>query len=145
MNPLPLSLRSLGWVIHLADFTFVCPTELEDLENRYADFKAAGCEIYSVSCDTHFGHKAWHDHSERIGKITYPMLADPTHALEKDFDALIEADGKAERPAARASVHKVVDSGTDSGEGSGVQGRLDFYPMRSDSSFPVSLPKWRNH
>lgn len=109
----------MGGVIHPADFTFVCPTELEDLENRYADFKAAGCEIYSVSCDTHFGHKAWHDHSERIGKITYPMLADPTHALAKDFDVLIEADGKAERPAARASVHKVVDSGTDSGEGSG--------------------------
>lgn len=76
---------------------FVCPTELEDLENRYADFKAAGCEIYSVSCDTHFVHKAWHDHSERIGKITYPMLADPTHALAKDFDVLIEADGMAER------------------------------------------------
>ena len=80
-----------------ADFTFVCPTELEDLQNRYEDFRKAGCEIYSVSCDSHFVHKAWHDHSERIGKVTYPMLADPTHALAKDFDVLIEADGMAER------------------------------------------------
>ena len=63
-----------------ADFTFVCPTELEDLENNYAKFKEADCEVYSVSCDTHFVHKAWHDHSERIKKITYPMLADPTRS-----------------------------------------------------------------
>ncbi len=80
-----------------ADFTFVCPTELEDLENKYADFKAAGCEIYSVSCDSHYVHKAWHDNSERIQKIEYPMLADPTQALAKDFEVLIESDGMAER------------------------------------------------
>ena len=80
-----------------ADFTFVCPTELEDLQNKYSDFQAAGCEIYSVSTDSHFVHKAWHDSSERIGKITYPMLADPTHALCKDFEVLIESDGMAER------------------------------------------------
>ena len=80
-----------------ADFTFVCPTELEDLENSYGKFQAAGCEIYSVSCDTHFVHKAWHDHSDKISKITYPMLADPTHALAKDFEVLIEADGLTER------------------------------------------------
>ena len=80
-----------------ADFTFVCPTELEDLQNLYEDFKKIGCEIYSVSTDTHFVHKAWKDHSERIAKLQYPMLADPTHALCKDFDVLIEADGVAER------------------------------------------------
>ena len=80
-----------------ADFTFVCPTELEDLQNNYAKFQTAGCEIYSVSCDTHFVHKAWHDHSDRISKITYPMLADPAHVLARDFDVLIEADGIAER------------------------------------------------
>ena len=80
-----------------ADFTFVCPTELEDLQNKYSDFQAAGCEIYSVSTDSHFVHKAWHDSSERISKITYPMLADPTHALCRDFEVLIEADGMAER------------------------------------------------
>ncbi len=80
-----------------ADFSFVCPTELEDLADKYEEFREAGCEIYSVSTDTHFVHKAWHDASERIRKIQYPMLADPTHALSKDFDVLIEADGMAER------------------------------------------------
>ena len=80
-----------------ADFTFVCPTELEDLANLYDKFQAIGCEIYSVSCDTHFVHKAWHDASERIQKIQYPMLADPTHCLAKDFEVYIEADGMAER------------------------------------------------
>lgn len=80
-----------------ADFTFICPTELEDLANKYEEFKNVGCEIYSVSCDTHFVHKAWHDTSERIKKIQYPMLADPTHILAKDFEVLIEEDGLAER------------------------------------------------
>lgn len=80
-----------------ADFTFVCPTELEDLANKYADFKAAGCEVYSVSCDTHFVHKAWHDASETIKKIEYPMLADPTAVLARGFDVMIEEAGIAER------------------------------------------------
>lgn len=80
-----------------ADFTFVCPTELEDLADKYEQFKSLNCEIYAVSTDSHFVHKAWHDASERIKKINYPMLADPTHALSKDFEVLIEADGMAER------------------------------------------------
>ncbi|MBR5501440.1 MAG: redoxin domain-containing protein, partial [Oscillospiraceae bacterium] len=80
-----------------ADFTFVCPTELEDLANKYDEFVKVGCEVYSVSTDSHFVHKAWHDASDRIKKIRYPMLADPTHALCKDFEVLIEADGMAER------------------------------------------------
>ena len=80
-----------------ADFTFVCPTELEDLADKYEEFKKINCEIYSVSCDTHFVHKAWHDTSKRIQKIQYPMLADPTATLAKDLDVYIEADGLAER------------------------------------------------
>lgn len=80
-----------------ADFTFVCPTELEDLANKYEEFKAVGCEIYSVSCDSHFVHKAWHDASATIKKIGYPMLADPTGKLARDFDVMIEGDGMAER------------------------------------------------
>lgn len=80
-----------------ADFTFVCPTELEDLANKYDEFKKVGCEIYAVSCDTHFVHKAWYDASERIRKIKYPMLADPTHALSLDFEVYIEEDGMSER------------------------------------------------
>lgn len=80
-----------------ADFTFVCPTELEDLNNIYDKFQSVDCEIYSVSTDTHFVHKAWHDHSERISKLRYPMLADPTHVVCRDFEVLIESDGMAER------------------------------------------------
>ena len=80
-----------------ADFTFVCPTELEDLQNLYPKFKEVGCDIYSVSTDTHFVHKAWHDSSERISKLTYTMLADPTHVLSKDFEVYIEENGLAER------------------------------------------------
>lgn len=80
-----------------ADFTFVCPTELADLQEQYAQFKKIGCEIYSVSCDSHFVHKAWHDASDTIKKLEYPMLADANHALAKDFEVLIENDGMAER------------------------------------------------
>jgi len=80
-----------------ADFTFVCPTELEDLADKYDEFQEIGCEIYSVSCDSHFVHKAWHDASDTIKKIRYPMLADPTGRLTRDFDVMIETDGMAER------------------------------------------------
>lgn len=80
-----------------ADFTFVCPTELEDLANKYEAFKKINCEIYAVSCDTHFVHKAWADTSKTIQKITFPMLADPTGTLARAFDVYIEEDGMAER------------------------------------------------
>ncbi|WP_010165765.1 alkyl hydroperoxide reductase subunit C [Candidatus Epulonipiscium viviparus] len=80
-----------------ADFTFICPTELEDLANKYPEFRSIGCEIYSVSCDTHFVHKAWHSASPTIKKIEYPMLADPTGYLARSFDVYIEEDGMAER------------------------------------------------
>lgn len=80
-----------------ADFTFVCPTELEDLAGLYDEFKAVGAEIYSVSTDTHFVHKAWHDNSDTIKKIKYPMLADPTGVLARGFDVMIEDAGLAER------------------------------------------------
>lgn len=80
-----------------ADFTFVCPTELEDLQDVYNQFKEANCEVYSVSTDTHFVHKAWHDNSESIKKIEYPMLADPNHTLARDFEVYIEESGLAER------------------------------------------------
>lgn len=80
-----------------ADFTFVCPTELEDLAKHYDEFKALGAEVYSISCDSHFVHKAWHDTSDAIGKIKYPMLGDTTGLLARSFDVMIEADGMAYR------------------------------------------------
>ena len=80
-----------------ADFTFVCPTELGDLADNYAEFQKLGVEIYGVSTDTHFTHKAWHDTSETIGKITYPLVADPTGTISRNFGVLIEAAGLADR------------------------------------------------
>ncbi len=80
-----------------ADFTFVCPTELGDLADNYDTFKSLGVEIYAVSTDTHFSHKAWHDTSDTIGKIKYPMLGDPTGAITRAFDVMIEEAGLALR------------------------------------------------
>ncbi|BFH65722.1 MULTISPECIES: alkyl hydroperoxide reductase subunit C [Paenibacillus] len=80
-----------------ADFTFVCPTELEDLQEQYAALKDLGVEVYSVSTDTHFVHKAWHDSSEAIGKVTYIMIGDPSHTISRNFDVLIEEEGVADR------------------------------------------------
>src|SRR5690606_9690421 len=76
--------------------TFVCPTELGDLADNYAEFQKLGVEIYSVSTDTHFTHKAWHDSSEEIKKIQYVMVGDANWTLAKNFDVLIEADGLAD-------------------------------------------------
>lgn len=105
-----------GWSVlffYPADFTFVCPTELEDLANLYDKFKGAGCEIYSVSCDTHFVHKAWHESSEKAGRINYPMLADPTGRLARDLEVYDEESGLADRgtfvinPEGRVAAYEV--------------------------------------
>ena len=85
------------FVFYPADFTFVCPTELSDLADNYAEFQKLGAEIYSVSTDTHFTHKAWSDTSETIGKIKYPMIADPTGAITRNFGVMIEEEGLALR------------------------------------------------
>jgi peroxiredoxin (alkyl hydroperoxide reductase subunit C) len=83
--------------VYPADFTFVCPTELGDLADSYAEFQRMGVEIYAVSTDTHFTHKAWHDTSETIGKIRYPMIGDPTGTITRNFGVMIEEAGLAER------------------------------------------------
>jgi len=80
-----------------ADFTFVCPTELGDLADHYAEFQDLGVEIYSVSTDTHFTHKAWHDTSDTIGKIQYPMIADPTGQVTRNFGVMRDGQGLADR------------------------------------------------
>jgi len=85
------------FVFYPADFTFICPTELGDLAEVYPEFQKINCEVYSVSTDTHFTHKAWHDTSDTIKKIKYPMLADPTHAISQDFGVLIPEEGLALR------------------------------------------------
>ena len=80
-----------------ADFTFVCPTELEDLADVYPTLQKMGVEVFSVSTDTHFSHKAWHDSSPAIGKIDYYMLGDQNHAISRNFDILREGQGLADR------------------------------------------------
>ncbi|MAO54477.1 MAG: peroxiredoxin [Rhodospirillaceae bacterium] len=80
-----------------ADFTFVCPTELEDLAENYDAFQAMGVEIFSVSTDTHFSHKAWHDTSDAIGKIKFAMVGDPTGTITRNFDVMREGQGLADR------------------------------------------------
>ena len=80
-----------------ADFTFVCPTELEDLANQYPALQGMGVEVYSVSTDTHFSHKAWHDSSPAIGKINYHMLGDQNHDISNNFGVLREGVGLADR------------------------------------------------
>ena len=100
-----------------ADFTFVCPTELGDLADFYEEFKETGCEIYSVSEDTHFVHKAWADASETIRRISYPMLADPAGKLARFFGVLVEEAGQALRgtfivnPEGKIRAYEVHDMG----------------------------------
>ena len=80
-----------------ADFTFVCPTELGDLADHYDELQAMGVEVYSVSTDTHFTHKAWHDSSETIGTIRYAMIGDPAGVLTTNFGVMREGQGLADR------------------------------------------------
>ena len=80
-----------------ADFTFVCPTELGDLADHYEELQGLGVEVFSVSTDTHFTHKAWHGSSETIGKIKYAMIGDPTLQISSDFEVLRENQGLADR------------------------------------------------
>ncbi|MFC3122176.1 alkyl hydroperoxide reductase subunit C [Agaribacter flavus] len=99
------------WSIFLfypADFTFVCPTELEDMQKVYAELQELGVEVYAVSTDSHFVHKAWHDASPAIGTLTYPMLADNVFTLSRGFDVLIEEDGRALRGTFLANPEGVI-------------------------------------
>ncbi|MBW6100543.1 alkyl hydroperoxide reductase subunit C [Escherichia coli] len=80
-----------------ADFTFVCPTELGDVADHYEELQKLGVDVYAVSTDTHFTHKAWHSSSETIAKIKYAMIGDPTGALTRNFDNMREDEGLADR------------------------------------------------
>ncbi len=104
-------------VFYPADFTFVCPTELGDLADHYDAFKKMGVEIYGVSTDTHFTHKAWHDTSDTIKKVQYPLVGDPTATLARNFQVLIEEEGLALRgtfvidPSGKIKIIEVHDNG----------------------------------
>lgn len=85
--------RWLVLIFYPADFTFICPTELEEAAHYYKEFQKAGAEVMSVSTDTVFAHKAWHDNSPAIAQIKYPMLADPTGKLCRALGTYIEEEG----------------------------------------------------
>lgn len=85
--------RWLVLMFYPSDFTFICPTELEEAADYYEKVKKLGAEILSVSVDTVFVHKAWHDHSPAIQKVKFPMVADPTGKLCEEFGTYIEAEG----------------------------------------------------
>ncbi|MCC8172487.1 MAG: peroxiredoxin, partial [Parabacteroides sp.] len=131
-----------------ADFPFVCPTELVDMAEKYEQFKAMGVEIYSVSTDSHFVHKAWHDASESIRKIQYPMLADPTGALSRAFGVLIEEDGMAYRgtfvinPEGQVKVVEIHDNniGRDASELLRKVEAAQFVAAHKDEVCPA---KWK--
>ncbi len=102
-----------------ADFTFVCPTELGDLADHYDELQRMGVEVFSVSTDTHFTHKAWHSTSETINKITYTMLGDPTLTLSRNFDILREEQGLADRGTFLVDPEGVIQAVEITAEGIG--------------------------
>lgn len=80
-------------IFYPADFTFICPTELEDAAKNYDEFKKVGAEVFGVSTDTVYTHKAWHDVSPAVKKVQYPMIADATGTLCRQFGTYIEEAG----------------------------------------------------
>ncbi len=100
-----------------ADFSFICPTELSEMAEFYEEFKSIGAEVYSISTDTHFTHKAWHDASETIRKIKFPMIGDPTGAISRNFGVMIEEEGLSLRgtfvidPEVKIKAYEVHDLG----------------------------------
>ncbi|RWR32258.1 alkyl hydroperoxide reductase subunit C [Sinirhodobacter populi] len=102
-----------------ADFTFVCPTELGDLADYYPELQKLGVEVFSVSTDTHFTHKAWHDSSDTIGKIDYAMIGDPTQDISRNFEVLREGEGLADRGTFIVDPDGVIQGVEISAEGIG--------------------------
>ncbi len=85
-------------VFYPADFTFVCPQPNSVIwRTTTPEFKKLGVEIYGISTDTHFAHKAWHDTSDTIAAVQYPLIGDPTATLARNFEVLIEDQGLALR------------------------------------------------
>ncbi|MDR1151365.1 MAG: redoxin domain-containing protein [Bifidobacteriaceae bacterium] len=98
-----------------ADFSTVCPTELYDLHEHYADFQRMGVEIFAVSTDSHYAHQAWAESTAMIGDLEFPMLADHTQDLTRALGVLIEGAGVAERatfvvdPASQIKAIEISD------------------------------------
>ncbi|MCS1351967.1 peroxiredoxin [Mechercharimyces sp. CAU 1602] len=91
------------WVIlffYPMDFTFVCPTEITALSDRYEEFQDLDTEIIGVSTDTVFTHRAWINtprDSNGLGEVKYPLAADHNHKVSREYGVLIEEEGIAQR------------------------------------------------
>lgn len=75
------------------DFTFVCPSEIIAFDKRYNDFKERGIEVIAVSCDNEYSHFAWKNtpvEKGGIGNVQFPMVADLTKEISRNFDVLFE-------------------------------------------------------
>lgn len=131
-----------------ADFTFVCPTELEDMADKYNTLQKMGVEVYSISTDTHFTHKAWHDNSPTIKKIQFPMLADPTAYLSQSFGVYIEEEGVSYRgtfvvdPEGYVKISEVHDNGIGRNADELVR-KLEAAQFVANNSGEVCPAKWR--
>lgn len=101
------------------DFTFVCPTELGDLAEHYDELQAMGVEVYSVSTDSHFVHKAWHDDSEEVGKVRYTMLGDSNGILTNNFENMRPGAGQADRATFLVDPQGVIQYIEQTAEGIG--------------------------
>ncbi|MBQ9469496.1 MAG: peroxiredoxin [Bacteroidales bacterium] len=131
-----------------ADFTFVCPTELEDMAEHYAAFQKMGVEVFSVSTDTHFVHKAWHDTSDTIKKIKFPMLADPTGNFTRAMGVMVEEAGLAYRatfvvnPEGRIKLIEIGDNsiGRNADE---LQRKVEAAQFVANNNGQVCPAKWR--
>ena len=87
--------RWLVFFFYPRDFTFICPTELKGFAKHQQEFKDLNCEILAVSTDSEWSHKAWFERD--LPEVTYPVLADTTHKISRDYGILNEDNGEAER------------------------------------------------
>ena len=107
------------FVFYPADFTFVCPTELGDIADKYEELQSRGVEVFSISTDTHFTHKAWHDSSDTINKIKFAMIGDPTGEITRNFDCMRETMGLADRATFVVDPEGIVQAMEITSEGIG--------------------------
>lgn len=84
-------------VFYPADYTFVCPTELADVAEKYAELAKSGAEVISVSTDTEFVHLAWQREEKLLKSVSYLMGADPTGTVSRLFGVYDETSGLALR------------------------------------------------
>jgi len=101
------------------DFTFVCPTELGDLADHYEEFQKLGVDIYAVSTDTHWTHKAWHKSSDVVSKVQYTMLSDDQFKLSKQFKVLRKGEGRSDRGTFIVDPNGVIQAYEITSEGIG--------------------------